>query len=115
VVETESLRQSPTAALFEGAEFGGIAASSFILSTPPGAGPSLHVHPYAEVFVVLHGQVTFRVGDRTIEAHGGQIVIGPARVPHKFTNTGAEALSMVSIHPNDHVVQEWLREPLEEE
>ena len=110
LIETESLRVSPTAALFEGARFGGIPASSFILETPPGVGPSLHVHPYPEVFIVLEGQVTFRVGDRTIEAQGGRIVIGPAEVPHKFTNTGDGTLRIVSIHPNDHVVQRWLEE-----
>jgi mannose-6-phosphate isomerase-like protein (cupin superfamily) len=110
VIEMETLRTSPTAVRFEGAPFGGIPASSFIVATPPGLGPSLHVHPYPEVFIVLHGEVTFRVGDRTIEAHGGQIVIGPANVPHKFTNTGTEPLSIVSIHPNDHVIQEDLEE-----
>jgi mannose-6-phosphate isomerase-like protein (cupin superfamily) len=110
LLEIESLRVSPTAALFQGTDHGGIPATSFIVDTPPGMGPTLHVHPYPEVFIVLKGHVTFRVGDRTIEAHGGQIVIGPASTPHKFTNTGTEPLSIVSIHPNDHLVQDAVDE-----
>jgi mannose-6-phosphate isomerase-like protein (cupin superfamily) len=110
VIDMDSLRFSPTAVLFEGARFGGIQASSFVVATPPGGGVGLHVHPYPEVFIVLKGRVTFRVGDRTIDAHGDQIVIGPARVPHKFTNTGTEPLSMVTIHVNDHLIQDFLEE-----
>jgi len=110
VIDMDTLRFSPTAVLFEGAQFGGIQATSFIVSSPPGAGVGLHVHPYPEVFILLRGQVRFRVGDETVEAHAGQIVIGPANVPHGFTNTGAEPLSMVSIHVNDHLIQEFLED-----
>ncbi len=106
----DTLRFSPTAVLFEGARFGGIQATSFIVATPPGGGPGLHVHPYPEVFIVLDGQVTFRVGDETVEAHADQIVIGPAQVPHKFTNTGTEPLRIVSIHVSDHLIQENLED-----
>lgn len=110
VIEIEALRVSPTAARFEGASFGGVAASSFIVSHGPGAGSRLHVHPYPEVFIVLRGRVTFQVGDQVLTVPGGQIVVAPGGTPHKFTNTGAEALGMVSIHPNDHVIQEDLQE-----
>jgi quercetin dioxygenase-like cupin family protein len=110
VIEMDSLRFSPTAVLFEGARFGGIQATSFIVTTPPGGGVGLHVHPYPEVFIVMSGQVRFRVGDRTIDAHGDQIVIGPAQTPHAFTNTGTEPLSIVSIHVNDHLIQEFLED-----
>jgi mannose-6-phosphate isomerase-like protein (cupin superfamily) len=108
VIDMDTLRFSPTAVLFEGGRFGDIQATSFIVATPPGGGVGRHVHPYPEVFIVLKGQVTFRVGDRTFEAHANQIVIGPAEMPHGFTNTGAEPLSIVSIHVNDHLIQEFL-------
>ena len=110
LIEIESLRQSPTAALFEGARFGGVPVSSFIISHMPGGGPRLHVHPYPEVFVLLQGEATFRVGDRVVPARGGHIVVAPGGVPHRFTNTGTEALSLVSIQPSDHVIQENLAE-----
>ena len=76
VIDMDALRFSPTAVLFEGAQFGGIQATSFIVSFPPGAGVGLHVHPYPEVFILLRGQVRFRVGDEKVEAHADQIVIG---------------------------------------
>lgn len=110
IIDMDTLRFSPTAVLFEGARFGGVQATSFIVSTPPGAGVGLHVHPYPEVFVVLKGHVTFRVGDRTIESHGDQIVIAPAGTPHGFMNTGSEPLSIVSIHTSDHLIQEFLED-----
>jgi mannose-6-phosphate isomerase-like protein (cupin superfamily) len=44
------------------------------------------MHPYTEVFVVQAGRLRFTVGDATIEASAGQIVIVPAGVPHKFTS-----------------------------
>ena len=62
---------------------------SFSLSeTPPGQGPELHKHPYEEVFVVQEGELTFTVGDTTVEATGGQIVVAPAGALHKFVNSG---------------------------
>ena len=108
VIDMDTLRFSPTAVLFEGARFGGIQATSFIVATPPGGGVGRHVHPYPEVFIVLNGRLTFGVGDRSVEARANQIVIVPAQVPHGFTNTGTEPLSMVTIHVSDHLIQEFL-------
>lgn len=47
----------------------------------PGSGPSLHRHPYAEMFIVQEGVATFTVGDETSKVTGGQIAIAPANVP----------------------------------
>jgi mannose-6-phosphate isomerase-like protein (cupin superfamily) len=74
----------------------------------PGSGPKLHRHPYTEVFIVQEGQATFTVGEDTIEVTGGQIVLAPAGVPHKFINTGAGPLRQIDIHANDRFVTEWL-------
>jgi mannose-6-phosphate isomerase-like protein (cupin superfamily) len=38
--------------------------------------------------VVQEGSATFTAGDEIVEAHGGQVVVVPAGVPHKFVNTG---------------------------
>ena len=110
VIDMERLRFSPTAWLFEGVKFGGIQATSFIVATPPGRGVGLHVHPYPEVFIVLKGEATFRIGQQTIEGHANQVLIAPAETPHGFTNTGTEPLSIVSIHASDHLVQEFLED-----
>jgi quercetin dioxygenase-like cupin family protein len=52
----------------------------------PGAEAPLHVHRRDdEGFWVLEGDVTFEVGDTTIEASAGDYVFGPRDVPHRFT------------------------------
>jgi len=52
----------------------------------PGAEAPLHVHHRDdEGFWVLEGEVTFEVGDETIEASAGHYVFGPRDIPHRFT------------------------------
>ena len=63
---------------------------------------------YAEVFVVQEGALTFVVGNRTLEVRAGQIVIAPAGVPHKFTNTTAEVARHVDIHTSRKMETTWL-------
>jgi mannose-6-phosphate isomerase-like protein (cupin superfamily) len=108
VIEQASLRRGPGAGLFEGADFGGVAVSFFMVDSEPGQGPALHVHPYDEVFLLHDGEATFTVGGETTVARGGQIVLGPAEVPHKFENTGQGRLRMTTIHPRGRTEQRWL-------
>ncbi len=81
-----------------------------VIDVPPGSGPKLHSHPYEEVFVVQEGEVTFTVGDEVIEASGGQVVVVPAGVPHKFVNSGSGRLRQVDIHASERFVTEWLED-----
>ena len=110
VVAIEDLPHSGSAHRFEGHRHGGADVSFFISDTPPGKGPSLHVHPYDEVFVVQEGNLTFTVGKDTVEAKGGHIVVAPAGTPHKFVNSGDTRLKQVSIHPAPEMQQEWVEE-----
>jgi mannose-6-phosphate isomerase-like protein (cupin superfamily) len=84
------------------------AVSIIVVDAPPGSGPRLHSHPYEEVFVIQEGTVTFTAGDETIEANGGQVVVVPGGVPHKFVNTGEGRLRQVDIHASDRFITEWL-------
>jgi mannose-6-phosphate isomerase-like protein (cupin superfamily) len=88
----------------------GAGVSFIVVDAPPGSGPRLHRHPYEEVFVVQEGSVTFTAGDETIEVKGGQVVVVPAGVPHKFVNSGAERLRQVDIHASDRFLTEWLED-----
>jgi mannose-6-phosphate isomerase-like protein (cupin superfamily) len=82
---------------------------SFIwVEVGPGEGPRLHRHPYAETFIVLEGTATYRVGDEVIQATAGDIVVGPANVPHAFTNTGSGILRQIDIHAAADFTTEWL-------
>jgi quercetin dioxygenase-like cupin family protein len=107
VLSATDLPGSENATRFEGRDHG--ATVSFFLSHhPPGTGPGLHRHPYEETFILEQGSATFTVDDETLEAEAGQIIIVPAGAAHGFVNSGNEALRQVSIHPSDHMVQEWL-------
>ena len=101
------LPSSETASRFEGRDHGS-SVSFFLSRHPPGAGVSLHRHPYEETFILQEGTATFTVDDETIKVEPGQILIVPAGAAHGFVNTGEEPLRQVSIHPSDHFVQEWL-------
>ena len=99
-----------TARVFDGSQYGDTNISFFLIDAPSGEGPSLHSHPYEEIFVIQAGQVTFKVGDATIEATGGQIVIAPAGIPHKFVDSGTALLRSINIHPSSCMITEWLED-----
>ena len=92
----------------EGYLHGAAGISVIFFDGPPGSGPHLHRHPYTEVFIVQEGQATFTVGETTFDVTGGQIVVAPAGVPHKFINSGTGSLRQIDIHANDRFVTVWL-------
>ena len=106
-IRASDLPSSETASRFDGSAYG--AQVSFFLSRNlPGTGPSLHRHPYDETFIVEDGTVTFTVGDETIEATGGDILVVPAHTPHAFVNSGSTRLRQISIHPVATMETDWL-------
>jgi quercetin dioxygenase-like cupin family protein len=52
--------------------------------------------------------VLFTVGENTIEARAGDIVVVPAGAPHKFVSRAATH-RQVSIHPVARMETEWLQ------
>lgn len=73
-----------------------------------GDGPKLHVHKYDEIFIVRRGRGLFWIGDARIEASEGDVLLGPANVPHTFKNIGDTPLETIDIHLSDHMAQEWI-------
>lgn len=56
------------------------------ITEAPGVEAPLHVHHREdEGFWILEGDVTFEVGDATIQAHAGDYVFGPRDIPHRYT------------------------------
>ena len=87
---------------------GGAGISVILEATSqPGVGPRLHQHPYAETFIIRRGSATFTVGSEQIEGRAGQLLVVPARTPHKFS-TGPDGYEAVHIHANDRFITEWL-------
>ncbi|RBP64664.1 cupin domain [Brevibacterium sanguinis] len=90
---------------------GGPGISLIMESTREGGrGPRLHLHPYAETFVIRRGGATFTVGAaplkrpsdrvgelREIHAHAGQILVVEAWTPHRFV-TDEGGYEAVHIH-----------------
>jgi quercetin dioxygenase-like cupin family protein len=103
VIPIEDLRRSPTAALFQGRDEAPV--SIFVTQYERGQGPSLHLHPYPEVFVVQTGTATFTAGDEQLTVAAGHIVVVPAETPHGFKGAGDDTLRVVSVHPSPTVQQ----------
>jgi len=105
-----NLKDLPDGSDFECYLYGDVASTFIWVNMKPGAGPKLHKHPYAEIFIVLEGHALYTVGDETIEAHGGQVLIAPPDAPHKFVNIGDGLLKQVDIHSNNRFITEWLED-----
>jgi mannose-6-phosphate isomerase-like protein (cupin superfamily) len=106
VIKADDLPQGENAAVFNGHEHD--ATVCFFLShNRQGTGPDLHKHPYEEIFVVEEGDVLFTVGDYTVEAGPGDVIVVPPDTPHKFKSRG-ETHRQVSIHPVARMETEWL-------
>ncbi|MEO1104400.1 MAG: cupin domain-containing protein, partial [Pseudomonadota bacterium] len=63
------------------------------------------------VFIVREGRARYTVGTETFEAEGGDIVFGPANVPHKFVNLGPGRLESTDIHLSPEWIQTDLEDP----
>jgi mannose-6-phosphate isomerase-like protein (cupin superfamily) len=103
VIPIEEFRRSPRSALFQGRDE--IPVSIFILRYERDEGPDLHLHPYAEVFVVQEGTATFTVGDEEVVVGEGHIAIAPPDTPHGFKNRHGGVLRVLSVHPSAEVQQ----------
>jgi mannose-6-phosphate isomerase-like protein (cupin superfamily) len=112
VFDLDELKLSPTASLFEGAPRAGIGISVFVVRTPPGRAVELHVHPYAETFVLLEGAGRWTAGDDVVELTANQMLVVPPDTPHGFRNVGERPLLVVSIHESGTLAQTFLgRDP----
>lgn len=68
---------------------------------PSGHGPPLHVHRHeTEIFYILEGDFEFTVGDETVPAPAGTLLVGPRDIPHTFRNVGpGEGRLLLTIIP----------------
>ena len=102
----EEFRLSDALVRFQGGDQ--VPLSVFVAEYPRGDGPPLHIHPYAELFLVERGAVRFTAGDEETEISAGNIVVVAAETKHRFEGTSDELSRVVSVHPSAEVVQENL-------
>ena len=96
---------------FEGKDIDTGVTVLFFVTDEVGKGPVWHVHPYDEIFIVREGRALYTIGDQKIEAETGDILMGPAEVPHKFANLGPGRLETTDIHLSDRWIQTDLPDP----
>jgi quercetin dioxygenase-like cupin family protein len=107
VRQGDAPRGAIAAVAFEGEPYGA-GISFFLGDLPPGEGPALHRHPYAEICLVRAGRAAITVDGQDVVARAGDIVvIGPGS-PHSFTAVGDERLEGVCLHAASRFVIEWL-------
>jgi quercetin dioxygenase-like cupin family protein len=92
---------------FEGESYAA-GVSFFVGDLPPGRGPRLHRHPYAETCIVRSGHVRMSVDDNEITAGPGDIVVLAPQAPHRFVAVGDEPLRMICIHASERFIIEWV-------
>ena len=107
-VSPSELRESELARELVGDDYGGIPGSVIFVDAEPGQGPSLHKHPYAELFFVIEGEATFTDGAKERVVRGGEVVIVSPDQPHAFVNSGTGRLRQIDVHLNSSFVTEWL-------
>ncbi len=95
-------------ALFTGADHQAD-ISFFWVDSPPGEGQEFHWHPYAETWVVLHGEALIDTQDEdTRRAYPGDIVTVVAETIHRYRTGGDVNLRMICIHPSPRVIEEFI-------
>jgi mannose-6-phosphate isomerase-like protein (cupin superfamily) len=108
VIKQDQLPLSNIARELVGADHGGAGVCLLFVDAPPGGGPSLHKHPYEEVFITLEGEATFVANGQELVVQPGEIVIVPPETPHAFRNSGDGRLRQIDIHVSPSFSTEWL-------
>ncbi len=68
---------------------------------PQGAQAPFHLHRNEdEAFYVFEGEMTFRIGDETIQAQPGSFVFGPRDIPHTYTVDSGPARLLFILSPS---------------
>lgn len=106
--------REPWHGFFEGDQIGANVTVLYFTQEQPGDGPGLHVHAYEEIFIIRRGRARFTVGDAVMDAGEGDVVVGPAHVPHKFENLGPGPLETIDIHMSPRWVQVDLDDPADD-
>jgi mannose-6-phosphate isomerase-like protein (cupin superfamily) len=110
IVKRDELPLSNIARELVGSEFG-VGICAILVDAPPGRGPSLHRHPYEEIFITLEGTATFFIGeDEQREVGPDEVVVVPAGQWHGFVNSGDGPLRQIDIHVSPSFDTEWLEE-----
>ncbi|HVD11476.1 MAG TPA: cupin domain-containing protein [Gaiellaceae bacterium] len=110
VIRQKDLPPSPNRTIEFQGEAHGAGISFLLVDNEPGQGPGLHLHPYAETWVVRAGRALVTADEVEIEAGPGDVVVVEPNTPHCFRNLGPERLEIVCIHAAGRMITEWLND-----
>ena len=66
----------------------------------PGQAQAVHTHADADKFYfVVSGKASFVVGERTVDAHAGDLIVAPAGVPHGVEQAYERTVLLVAMAP----------------
>ena len=98
--------------MLSGDETGGVVSLMDNTTAPRFGGPPLHHHDFNEAFVVLEGEVTFRLGDEEILGGPGDFVHVPRGNVHCFQNRG-EATARIILTFTPSGMEKFFEETLQ--
>jgi len=90
ILRREQLPWSEIAHELVGAHHG-LDITVLFVEVPPGAGPALHRHPYAELFIVQEGEAIFTLDGERRKVGAGYILIARTNQPHTRSSIRAQA------------------------
>ncbi len=65
---------------------------------PPGRSIPAHLHHNEEeAWYVMEGELSFRLGERTLRAPAGMFVLGPRGLAHAYANSGTQTAKVLMI------------------
>lgn len=79
-------------------KMGSESIKAFVSLVHPGSGMGLHVHPFDQLYYVLRGQLSVRLGFGTCQMSQGDIVVFPAGLIHSNSNDGTDPTLLLTIN-----------------
>ena len=73
----------------------------------PGVEVPLHVHPYGEILEVVAGEARITLGEETVTAGAGQMVLIPSGTRHGFASVGAAPLVVRGAIGGDELISDF--------
>ena len=71
----------------------------------PGKNVGRHTDSAEEILVILQGEVRASIGDETVEAGAGALLVVPKMAPHDVTNIGDETAQVLGVFGGaNHIV-----------
>jgi quercetin dioxygenase-like cupin family protein len=108
VVNQADLPLSNIAREFVGDDHGGIGITFLVVDAPPGRGPALHRHPYAEIFIVQEGEVTLTDGESERVIRAGDVAVVAAGRAARVHEHRRRPAAPDRHPPQPHFETEWL-------